>query len=97
VAADRTQGADDLARMRELTAEHQRRNELRDDMPGRGRRFSAVERIRVGDTFPNADRAVVFDRDQHEGAFVNAAEAGLEEADQREAEPPQLDSVDAHV
>ena len=60
-------------------AEHPRRDERRDDVPRRLGRLVAVVRVVLGDALAPADRAVAFEADQHEGAVVAPAEAGLED------------------
>ena len=41
-------------------------------------------------------RSMAVERDQQERAIVDAGEARLEEADERQADDPELDPIDAH-
>ena len=59
MAADGRQRVEDLARMIEATAEHERRDELGDDVPRRPRGLGAVVRVGVGDALAEPADAVV--------------------------------------
>src|SRR5262245_9514758 len=87
---------EDLARVRELAPEHRGRDEVRDDVPRRPGRLRTVEGMRVGDAFAPAAGAVAVGDDQDELPIVDAAEARLEEADERQAQQPQLEAFDSH-
>ena len=86
-----------LARVRELDAKHQRREELRDDVPRRLDRLRAVVRVVVGDALAPGRHALAVEPDQQERPVVDAAEAGLEEPDERQAEHAKLEAFDAHA
>src|SRR6185436_6125996 len=97
VPADLAQGGEDLARVRELAAEHRRSDESGDHVPRRRRRLRAVERMGVGDAFTPAGGSAAVGGHEDELAFGNAAEARLEEADERQADEAQFDAVDSHA
>ena len=86
--------SEDLARMCELAPGHERRNELRQNVPGRRRRLGAVERIGVRNTLPDAADAFPLDGDQEKGPFVDSSEARFEKTDEREAQETKLDALD---
>ena len=96
VAADRAERREDIAGMREVVAEHERRDEVRDDVPGGPCGLGAVERVGVRHALAEPDGAVLLDRDDHERAIVDPAEAGFEEANERQPQHPQLDPLDPH-
>ena len=95
VAADDAERVEDLARVVELTGEHQRRDELADDVPRRLVGFGAVVRVASATHSPSPtprrrrpSPAGTIDR--------HASEAGLEEPDERQGEQPQFDAFDPH-
>ena len=90
MAADRLERGEHVARVRELGAEHARRDEVRDDVPDGVVGFGAVVRILLGDALAVAGRAVAVDAHEDEVLVVDAAEAGLEEVDERELQQAQL-------
>ena len=96
MSTNRSERVEDLPRMREGAAKHDRRDEIGDDVPGRARRFSAVKRIRIGHAFADAGHPVVFHRDEHEAAIMDPAEARLEKGPERKAQEPELDPLDSH-
>ena len=83
--------------MRVVTIENDRRKESLDDVPGGSRRFRAVERVVVRHALTDADGTAVLDGHQHESPIGDAAEARLEEPDERKAQEPQLDPIDSHA
>ena len=81
----------------ERASEHERREELADDVPRGPRGLGAVERIGVGDAFADARaRRRSSTVTSTNAAVVDAAEARLEEPDERQAQQPQLDALDSH-
>ncbi len=96
MAANTGQRPEDLAGVREGAPEHQRRDEVRDDVPRGARRFRAVVRVRVGNALAESAGAVVIYPDEHERAIDDAPEARLEETDQRKTQETQLDPLDSH-
>jgi hypothetical protein len=82
--------------MRELAAEHERSDEVVDDVPRGACRFGAVVRIFIGDALGEASAPLLLDRNEDEGTLMNAAKAGLEEANERETKQTQLDPLDTH-
>ena len=79
-----------------VDAEHARRDEVRDDVPGRLVRLGAVVRILLGDALAVRRHAVALDAHEDEMFVVDAAEAGLEEVDERKLEQAQLQAFDLH-
>ena len=96
VSANSLQRSIDVARMRELAAEHERSDEVVDDVPRRACRFGAVVRIFIGDALGEASAPLLLDRDEDEGTLMNTAKAGLEEANERKTKQTQLDPLDTH-
>ena len=82
--------------MRELDADHARRDELRDDVPRRVVRLGAVVRIAIGDAFTVSGHAVAVDADDEEMFVVDAAEAGFEKVDERKRHQTQFQPIDPH-
>ena len=79
-----------------VDAEHARRDEVRDDVPHGLVGLGAVVRILLGDALAVAGRAVAVDAHEDEMFVVDAAEAGLEEVDERELQQTQLQTFDLH-
>ena len=96
MASHRRQRTVDLAGVRESLAEHQRCEEIRDDVPRRPRGLGTVERIGIGHAFPDADRPTLFDRHELELPLVNAPEARLEITHERQAHQAQFEPFDPH-
>src|SRR3989454_2070029 len=96
MAADRLERGEDLTRVREGGAEHARRDEVRDDVPRGLVRLGAVVRILLGDALAVAGCTAAVDAHEDEVFVVDAAEAGLEEMDERELQQTQLQAFDLH-
>ena len=79
-----------------VDAEDQRRDELADDVPGRLGGLAAVVRVVLGDALAPAHVPAAFHFHEQEEAVVRAPEAGLEMADQRQAEEAKLEAFYAH-
>ena len=82
--------------MRQFDAEHARRDEVGDDVPGGLVRLGAVIRIAVGHALAEAARAVFVGAHQHEALAVGAAEARFKRANERKLDEPQLEPIDLH-
>ena len=61
VPANRLERREQVARVREVDAEHARRDERLDDVPRRVVRLAAVVRILLGDAFAEARHAAVIE------------------------------------
>src|SRR5262252_2634957 len=96
VAADGLERREHVTRMAEIGADHARRDEVGDDVPARVVGFGAVVRIDLGDALAVARHAVAVDTNEDEMFVVDAAEAGLEEVDERELQQAQLQTFDPH-
>src|SRR4029450_7754599 len=73
VSANSLQRSIDVARVRELAAEHERSDEVVDDVPRRACRFGAVVRIFIGDALGEASAPLLLDRNEDEGTLMNTA------------------------
>src|SRR6185312_9379768 len=94
VPAHALQRGKDVARVRERLAEDQRREKVLDDVPGADVGLGAVVGIVFRDALAEPLRTVPLERNENEGLVVDAAEARLEEGDQRQPDQPQLQTVD---
>src|SRR4051794_10702375 len=82
--------------MIEAATEHDRRDEVDDDVPGGAVGLGAVIRIGVGDALANPGHPVVLHRHDDELAIDHAPEAGLEVPDQREVQQAHFEAFDPH-
>ena len=96
VATDARHRGPEIARVRELAAQHERREKFRDHVPDRFRRFAAVVGVVFRDGLAPALRAVAVHGDEHEHAIVGPREAGFEVAHQRQPQQSNVEAVDCH-
>ena len=96
MGADPLHRGEHLARVLELAADHERRQELGHDVPHRLGGLAAVVGVRFGDGLAPALVSLALHARQHEGAVVGAAEARLEEVHEGQAAQEQFQSIDSH-
>jgi hypothetical protein len=96
VAANRSEGREDVARVLKARAEEPRRQELRDDVPAGLIGFGAVVGIVFGNAFPETGLTVAVKPHEEEMLVTDAAEAGFEEVDKGKPQEPEFEPIDPH-
>src|SRR5688572_2073529 len=82
--------------MAELASKDERRDEVLDDVPGGCRGLRRVEGIGVGDALSPSAEAAALQVHEQERPIVDAPEARLEKADQRQSDDAKLHALDSH-